>query len=520
VRDSPYRMLGEDETWDTTEVEPGDYTLFVDAYASANGEPTNTRAIPFSVKQQGSDEPADPSAPAQGWTEFDPAQADRIVYVSSSEGDDSNDGLSKGSPVRTVGRGKSLLRNGRADWLLFKRGDVFESGLGSWSLSGASTDRKMVIGAYGQGPRPEFHPHGHKFLDIKRIEHVAFVSLHARATESDPNHPDFNGGGGDKPNGVRWYGSGGDVRFEDFMIEYFANNMVIQSQDKSDRITGVTLYRCIVRYSYADDFGRNGLFGDWLADVTLRENVFYHNAWSQRVAGHERVMFGHNVYLNGTHDLTVVGNISGFASLNGFNLRTGNKAGDDQRNVTVRNNVMIGNGNGINARAKPNKSTISRNLTIENNVIAQHGASIPLGGTDTTVAHGITVSNWYGADVRDNLILRAPEGGGVQALRLQTYQRPESRNVTFENNVVHDWGRNKTELNKSGVTLSNNAIGLDPSRYVDADRSMYGYINANSGASSLRGFMVKASEMRKGDWNPALTAGPIVEYMQTGFERQ
>jgi len=63
-----------------------------------------------------------------GWTIFKPSTDTRIVYVSSSTGNDSWDGLApewngKNGPKKTVTAGKALIRKASSDWLLFKRGD-------------------------------------------------------------------------------------------------------------------------------------------------------------------------------------------------------------------------------------------------------------------------------------------------------------------------------------------------------------------------------------------------------------
>lgn len=94
-------------------------------------------------------------------------QAERSVYVSSSIGDDSNSGLSESSPVRTIAKGYTLMRNDRGDHLLLKRGDTWNERLvnpdGGWTKGGASRLRPMVITGYGEGPRPKLtkpHPGG------------------------------------------------------------------------------------------------------------------------------------------------------------------------------------------------------------------------------------------------------------------------------------------------------------------------------------------------------------------------
>ena len=62
---------------------------------------------------------------AQGWTII-PTAGGRTIYVSSSTGNDANDGLSEGSPKATVQAGLNLMRNDQPDWCFLKRGDTFD----------------------------------------------------------------------------------------------------------------------------------------------------------------------------------------------------------------------------------------------------------------------------------------------------------------------------------------------------------------------------------------------------------
>src|SRR2546423_14641649 len=75
---------------------------------------------------------------SDGWTKFPPSPDTRIIYVSSSAGSDSNLGLLPISPVKTLNKAKSLLRDGKPDWMLLKCGDEFTGGIGFWKTSGRS----------------------------------------------------------------------------------------------------------------------------------------------------------------------------------------------------------------------------------------------------------------------------------------------------------------------------------------------------------------------------------------------
>lgn len=101
---------------------------------------------------QANPEPVTPPA-STGWTLFPPAADARIVYVSSSSGNDGSDG-SQAHPRRTLQIAKQSLRQGFPDRVLLKRGDVFDETLVRWDSSGRSADQPALLGAYGDGARP------------------------------------------------------------------------------------------------------------------------------------------------------------------------------------------------------------------------------------------------------------------------------------------------------------------------------------------------------------------------------
>src|SRR3954466_15165558 len=83
------------------------------------------------------------------------ADGEITIYVSSSTGIDGQDGRSPGTAVKTIRRGQALIRDGHGDRLLLKRGDEFAETFGAWNKSGSNPDDPLVIGSYGEGPRPK-----------------------------------------------------------------------------------------------------------------------------------------------------------------------------------------------------------------------------------------------------------------------------------------------------------------------------------------------------------------------------
>ncbi|MFI4896279.1 MAG: hypothetical protein ACIARR_00465, partial [Phycisphaerales bacterium JB059] len=138
-----------------------------------------------------------------GWSVLKPTAGTRRVYVSSSHGRDSNSGLSPTQPVRTLAAGRALLRDGEGDWLMLRRGDVWEESLDGWDLSGRSAEAPMVVTGYGIGSvRPVVRaPEGHAFSRDDRgpaeVSNLAIVGVRfeASATGAGASGLWWTGGG-------------------------------------------------------------------------------------------------------------------------------------------------------------------------------------------------------------------------------------------------------------------------------------------------------------------------------------
>lgn len=112
--------------------------------------------------------PTPPPVSASGWTNIVDSSDTVKIYVSYSSGNDGFDGRTPQTAKKTVQAGFSALRDGSADQLLLKKGDVWPAGassLGNFNKTGRgfnlsvsngqrTLSNAIVIASYGSGARP------------------------------------------------------------------------------------------------------------------------------------------------------------------------------------------------------------------------------------------------------------------------------------------------------------------------------------------------------------------------------
>jgi hypothetical protein len=221
-----------------------------------------------------------------GWTVFEPSSDTRIVYVSSSSGDDAWSGLAPewdgtDGPKKTAAAGIARLRDGRPDWLLFKRGDVWtDEVLGNWPISGRSEAQPAVIASYGGSlVRPRFDVSASFFETVNgggvslNRSHVRLLGLHVRGYARDPDDPRFTGQG--EPC-INWLHAGGDFLVEDVKCEYAQVNL------QGVPTLPFAIRRSVFTESYSLNTHAQGLFSIITVPLLLEENVFHHGGHSDQ----------------------------------------------------------------------------------------------------------------------------------------------------------------------------------------------------------------------------------------------
>lgn len=372
-----------------------------------------------------------------GWTVFEPDTDTRIIYVSSTDGNDAYDGLSSQTPKRTIGSGVALARAGHSDWVLLKRGDIWFASLPV--KSGRSKSAPFLVSSYGGSTTRPLLKTGAKggiSICCKNHHFIAVVGIDFYAHTRDFNSPEFTGQDGDA--GLNVYVGDGytgkGVLIEDCSFRFYKNNVV----QGPGTIRDIILRRNLILDNYSHDSHSQGLYADNVS-LLLEENVFDHNGWfkQQIDAGSEQdggqaTMFNHNTYFSNSRRVTFRGNMFLRPSSMG-NKWTANGGEASARDITIDNNLYvdgeIGIGIGGNDTTPPHRF---RNVTITRNVVLDIGFSRP---TNRTLGWCLDINDWDIGTVAENLFLHqvSPAVTDVYAINLDG----ETRDVTISDNIVY-----------------------------------------------------------------------------------
>ena len=395
------------------------------------------------------------------WTTFTPSADTRIVYVSSSEGNDSNNGLSTLTPKATIAAGYALLRHGYPDWLLLKRGDVWENqSLGHWRKSGRSATEMMVVNTYGDAiARPLLRTGtGNGFTrqggngSPAQINYVAVLGIDFLA------HTRI---GSEGSTGFWWLGAGETVLVEDCRFSGFAGGMTIQGS-ATDRPTNVLIRRTIVIDSYRSSGGHSqGIFANYVHGLTIEQSAIIRNGWHQPDRS-DATVFNHNLYLSSDNsDVIVRDNVIARGSSHGLQLRPG---GIVTGNIFIENPLaaFVSRGEGIT-------SIVRDNIVIGR---ADINSSLPRG-------YGIDAIDTWDAIIENNLLIHGGSivGSGVAlsaASDADAHLVTSRFHATFRSNIVYDWNGTGFSASHSDISryddiaLESNTLVLPSSRTMVA----------------------------------------------------
>jgi hypothetical protein len=371
-----------------------------------------------------------------GWTALTPSPDSKAVYVSSSGGNDANDGLSHATAKRTIAAAKTLLTHGKPDWLLLKRGDTWNEGLGHWNKSGRSPAEPMVVAWYGTAVnRPLLQTGSGNGIWTSgaggapaTVENVAIVGLHFKANG-------YNGSG--SCSGASILHPTKHMLFEDCMFEAYNTNLVLQGY--GGRHEDLRVRRCVIVDAYGvhgQSTHPQGLYA-WMVDgLLLEENLFDHNGWSSSVPNAGPDIFSHNVYVdNDCTEVVVRGNIITNPSSHGMQLRPGGTA---INNLFVQNSIALAVGGGNDPDPGGVLGNVLGNVVLEGKNIDSNNprgwalwfANIAQG----RVAYNVVANNSQGSLPFALTIVGDHDG--------DTYPSIGVHNLFIDHNVFRNWGGN------------------------------------------------------------------------------
>jgi len=356
------------------------------------------------------------------WTEFIPSTDTRLIFVSASEGKDTNTGLTADSPVKSLEKGYTLLRDGSPDWMLLKRGDTWNEPLPVWNKSGRSESEIMIVGAYGdETSRPQIRPENVSAIRIFgsiAIEHIAFVGMHF-----EPKNPQES----DRASGVLLLKSVNNLLFEDLYVANWNGNFNLQAFDGAVG-TDVRLNGCVVVDSWSDSSHAQGIYAQALDGLVIENCVIDHNGYNDDQNA-PATIYNHNLYINnGTKNVIVRNNIIANASSHGIQLRPGGMIED---NLFLSNPIAILIGGGTH----PEEGGVTG--SVQNNLV-MYGRNIT---DDQQRSWGIDITNIRSVEVNNNILYSAMLTPNSNAINMRDY-RDDSfglMDLSVRNNSIINW---------------------------------------------------------------------------------
>jgi hypothetical protein len=428
----------------------------------------------------------------QGWfdlagrIEANLAAGGRIVYVSSSEGDDIRHGLTPQAAKRSLRAARALLRDGQPDMLLLRRGDVWDEPIGHSAVSGRSAELPRIISAYGQGERPVVQTRGaqrafevHSGGRAPQTSHLVIHGIHFRSVRSSPEEHPF---------GIFYLREGRNVWIEDCVVERYKDGIVIQG-DAEPGPRNFVIRRNVIVDSHARGAHAQGIYMDRVHGALIEQNLFDHNGWIDPGRA-DATIFNHNLYLqHRCSGITVRQNIIARASSHGLQLRGGG---------VIEGNVFVGNPIAMHVSGgSVDESHISGNAILDGGDIRP---DLPRGW-------GMLVDSEYGqvraVTISGNILARDGSSSGHGHAIIVSDRLP----ALIADNVIYSWrGRSQG----AAADVRNTRTG----GFIDPDRSLGTYAATIGLEPSLEAFL---QEARKG-WRPEVSAEAVIRHLSEGFQ--
>jgi len=412
-----------------------------------------------------------------GWSVLTPSQDSRLIYVSSSSGDDVTAEFVEESsgrdiydpgpikPYKTIEAALGQAREGYPDWVLLKRGDIWNVSNIISVRAGRSVFERSVITSYGSSKeRPLINTQASNGFRVWiDVDFVAIIDLSLYAAHRDPSSSAFAGWGlVGNPSGIYMYqpeaGVKKSILIENNDINFFGTGMVMTG---AGHFEDVVIRRNIIRNSYSEQSHAQGFYANH-ASVLLEENIFDHNGWYKKQidsgndqAEGQATFFNHNTYFADSFDTRFVNNIFLRSSSiqNKWASNSEKDAGMDSirsENLWIEGNVYVEGEVGISAGGNTDYDTGSRweNMTIQDNVMLAIGRSQP---TNRNLGWYIEVDDWKVGSICGNYLLNNdnPNVDNLYGVSVTGH----SSNVAISRNTIHGLIRKTPGIHSAAIKL-------------------------------------------------------------------
>lgn len=450
------------------------------------------------------------------WTAF--TQTDgKIVYVDSSQPDDTGNGLTTGTAKKTIAAGYALLDNGSADWLLLKKGGVWTddlwSGNGFFGKNGKSATEPMLIGAYGTGARPLIKT-SPGYCDAALFntggavgDYLAVVGIEFYAHTRDPDSLAFDDTTLDNSHehkAISLISPSNWQLIEDCKFSFYQVNISFETGP----FQNVSIRRNVIVDAYNISPGHSvGLYANNIINPMIEENIIIHNGFNDDVTGAEPTVFNQNVYFNYqgpngddtsvSGPVTFRGNVSADASATGCQLRPGG---------TAYNNLFA-----ANPIALTLQNTADPSIDVRANVILDGRDLLP-GGGDNSRTQGIL---WvYGAGtLSGNIIAHQRAAGSTNAVGLSLGVNVSGQHPTA--NIFYDWDNAIDDAGTGNDTTGND---IDAVGYSAPNRTLGDYAGSIGLTATQDALFTAMRAQSKDNWDTRLMAAAVNNYIRAGFD--
>lgn len=368
-----------------------------------------------------------------------PVYNTQIVYVSASQGNDSNNGLTQSTPVRSLARGYQLMREGYPDWMLLKRGDVFNNerfpDWAKWGHSmsgspGGDVSGMMLIGSYGSGSRPEVKPNNANGFKIWQLARNVAMSGIAIIQNNYDGTSDASGFFIHNPNGTAGFSN---YIIEDCLIKNFATAIVMQGtltpNSGIGQINNVFIRFNVITGQWRPVTGGNDdSSGMYLANIgnwTIEQNFIDNNGGAAPDGSGYQTYRGHGIYID-TESLPGVlrANVISRSRATGASNRVGG---------TMSDNTLVNNP--INAIMLESDAPASHNVARGNVAIYGRDIITMPGDEGRGGPRGFGFEKMEGRNLEftDNIATQNLNGHQAQGMEFV------GSNQTIERNIVYNW---------------------------------------------------------------------------------